>query len=110
MESENCQTEGRIKDSLRENSEENSESGEVGLELVGTGCINQNKATRNFQNVVDLLQLRKQQEEQLGLSMLGEVNREEQVVIMYPYDQRTGQEIIVIPTEWLEKKIASTDI
>ena len=42
--------------------------------------------------------------------MLGEVNREEQVGIKYRYDQRTGQEIIVIPTEWLEKNIASTEI
>ena len=41
--------------------------------------------------------------------MLGEVNGEEQVGIKYRYDQRTGQEIIVIPSEWLETNVASTD-
>ena len=37
--------------------------------------------------------------------MLGE----EQVGIKYRYDERTGQEIIVIPSEWLETNVASTD-
>ena len=76
---------------------------------MGTGCSNQNEALRNFQNVVDLLQLSKEQEKQLSLSMLGEVNREEKVGIKYRYDQRTEQEIIVIPNEWLEINIASKE-
>ena len=59
VERENGQTDGRIKDSLRENSEVNSERRQVGSELVGTGCSNQNKATRNLQNVEYLLQLSK---------------------------------------------------
>ena len=42
--------------------------------------------------------------------MLGEVNGEEQIGIKYRYDQRTGQEIIVIPIEWLETNVASTDL
>ena len=40
--------------------------------------------------------------------MLG-VNREEQVGVKYRYDQRTGQEVIVIPSDWLETNIASTE-
>ena len=40
--------------------------------------------------------------------MLGEVNREEQVVVSYRYDQRTGQEIIVIPSERIETHFTST--
>ena len=58
--------------------------------------------------MIDLLQLSEEKTEQLGLSMLGEVNREEQAAIKYRYDQGTGQEIIVIPSEWLEKNFAST--
>ena len=76
---------------------------------MGTGCSSQDEAKRKFQNVVDLLQLSEEQAEQLDLSMLGEVNEEEQVGIKYQYDQRTGQEIIVIPSEWLETNFASTD-
>ena len=64
---------------------------------------------RKFQNVVDLLQVSEEQAEQLDLSMLGEVNGEEQVGIKYRYDERTGQEIIAIPKEWLETNVASTD-
>ena len=41
--------------------------------------------------------------------MLGEENREEDVGIKYRNDQRTGQKIIVIPSEWLETNIASTE-
>ena len=76
---------------------------------MGTECSSQDEATRNFQNVVDLLQLSEEQAEQLDLSMLGEVNGEEQISIKYRYDQRKGQEIIVIPNEWLETNVASTD-
>ena len=108
-ESEKSQAEGRIKYSLNENSDESSELREVGSDLVGTGCKSQDEAMRKFQNVVDLLQLSEEQAEQLGLSMLGEVNGEEQVGIKYRYDQRTGQEIIVIPSEWIETNVASTD-
>ena len=61
--------------------------------------------SENLQNVIDLLQLSEEQAEQLGLSMLGE----EQVGIKYRYDERTGQEIIVIPSEWLKTNIASTE-
>ena len=107
-ESEKSQAEGRIKYSLNENSDGISELSEVGLDLVATGCSSQDEAMRKFQNVVDLLQLSEEQAEQLGLSMLGEVNGEEQVGIKYRYDQRTGQEIIVIPSEWLEANVAST--
>ena len=64
---------------------------------------------KNFQNVVDWLQLCEEQAKELGLSMLGEVDKEEQVGIKYRYDQRTGQEIIAILREWLETKIASTE-
>ena len=64
---------------------------------------------RNLQNVVNWLHLSEEHVEQLGLSMLGEVSREEQVGIKYRYDQRTGQEIIVIPSEWLETNIVSTE-
>ena len=109
VESENGQAEGRIKDSLSETSDENSELSEVGSDLVGAGCKSQDEAKRKFQNVVDLLQLSEEQAEQLDLSMLGEVNREEQIGIKYRYDQRTGQEIIVIPIEWLQTNVASTD-
>ena len=42
---------------------------------------------RNFQSVIDLLQLNAEQAEKLSLCMLGEVNREEQVGIGYRYDQ-----------------------
>ena len=104
-ESEKSQAEGRIKYSLNENSDGISELSEVGLDLVATGCSSQVEAMRKFQNVVDLLQLSEEQAEQLSLSMFGE----EQVGIKYRYDQRTGQEIIVIPSEWLETNIASTD-
>ena len=41
--------------------------------------------------------------------MLEQVNREEQLGIKYRYDQRTGQEILVIPSDWLETNIASTE-
>ena len=68
----------------------------------------QNEAMRNFQNVIDLIQLSEEQAEHLGLSLMGELNGEEQVAITYRYDQRTGQEIIVIPSEWLEEKFIST--
>ena len=64
---------------------------------------------RNFENAADLLQLSEEQAEPLGLSMLGEVNREEQVGIKYRYNQRTGQEVIVIPGEWLKENITSTE-
>ena len=40
---------------------------------------------------------------------MGEVNREEQVGIKYRYDRRTGQEKIVIPSEWLQTNNASTE-
>ena len=59
--------------------------------------------------VVKLLRLSKEQAEQLELSILGEVNREEQLSIKYRYDQRSGQEIIVMPSEWLETNNASTE-
>ena len=108
-ESEKSQAEGRIKYSLNENSDENSELNGVCSDLVGTGCSSQDGAMRKFQKVMDLLQLSEEQAEQLGLSMLGEVNGEEQVGIKYRYDQRTGQQIIVIPSEWLETNVASTD-
>ena len=109
-ESGNGQAKGRIKDSLSETSEEDSELSEVGSDLVGAGCNSQDEAMReNLQNVIDLLQLSEEQAEQLGLSMLGEVNGEEQKGIKYRYDERTGQEIIVIPSEWLETNIASTE-
>ena len=104
-ESEKSQAEGRIKYSLNENSDGISELSEVGLDLVATGCSSQDEAMRKFQNVVDLLQLSEEQAEQLSLSMFGE----EQVGIKYRYDERTGQEIIVIPSEWLETNIASTE-
>ena len=104
-ESEKTQAEGRIKYSLNKNSDENSELSEVGSELKKTGCNSQDEAMRKFQNAIDLLQLSEEQAEQLGLSMLGE----EQVGIKYRYDERTGQEIIVIPSEWLETNIASTE-
>ena len=110
VESENGQAGGRMNASLSENSEEHFELCEVGSELVRTGCSNQDKAMRNFQNVVDLLQLSGEQAEQLGLSMLGELNGEKRVGIMYRNDQRTRQEIIVIPSEWLETNIPSTEI
>ena len=108
-ESEKSQAEGRIKYSLNENSDENSELSEVGSDLVGTGCKSQDEAMRKFQNVVDFSEMSEKQAEQLDLSILGEVNGEEQVDIKYRYDQRTGQEIIVIPSEWLEANVASTD-
>ena len=41
--------------------------------------------------MVELLQLSEEQAEQFRLSMLGKVNREEQVSIEYPYDQRTDR-------------------
>ena len=110
LESEKGPAKGRIKDFLGENSDEDFERSEVGSELVGTGCSSQDEAMRKFQNVVDLLQLSKEQAEQLSLSMLGEENREEKVGIKYRYDQRTAQEIIVIPSEWLEANVASTDL
>ena len=75
-----------------------------------TGCSNQNEAMRNLQNVIDLLQLRKEQAEQLCLSLFGEVNMEEQVGLKYRYDQCSGQEIIVIPREALQTNNASTTI
>ena len=73
-----------------------------------TGCTSQVEAMRNFQNVVDFLPLSEDQAEQLRLIMLGEVNRVEQVGNKYWYDQKTGQEIIAIPCEWLKTNIAST--
>ena len=109
LESEKGQAEGGIKDSLSENSEEDFKLSEVGLELVRKRCSKQDKAKRNFQNVVDLLQLSEEQAEHLSLIMLGEVNREVQVGIKYRYDQRTGQETIVIPSERLETNIVSTE-
>ena len=109
VKSENGRTEGRIKDFISENSEENFELSEVGSELVRTGCSNQEEAMRNFQKVVEMLQLSGEPAEHLRLSMLGEVNREEQVGFNYRCDQRTGQEPIVIPSEGLEPKNASTE-
>ena len=91
LESEKGPAKGRIKEFLGENSDDDFERSEVGSELVGTGCSNQNEALRNFQNVVDLLQMSKEQAEQLSLRMLGEVNREEKVGTKYRYDQRTEQ-------------------
>ena len=41
--------------------------------------------------------------------MFGQVNREVQVGFKYRYDERTGQEINVIPSEWLETSNASTE-
>ena len=102
MESENGRAQGRIKDSLSENSEENFELSEQGLDLVSS----QDEALRNFQNVIELLQLDEEQAKQLGLSLLGEVNREEQVGAKYQYNQ-IRQEIIVIPSEWFETNIVS---
>ena len=61
------------------------------------------------QNLIDLQQLSGEKAVQLGLSMLGEVNREKQVGFMYRKDQRTKQEIILITGEWLEKNIASKE-
>ena len=107
-ESENGRAEGRIKDSLSENSEL-SELSEVDSELVRTGCSNQDEAMKNFQDVIDLLKVSEAQVEQFGLSMLGEVSREEDVGIKYRNDQKTGQKITVIPSEWLETNIASTE-
>ena len=73
---------------------------------MGTECSSQDEAMReNLQNVIESLQLSEEQAEQLDLSMLGE----EQVGIKYRYNQRTRQEIIVIPSEWLETNIASTE-
>ena len=109
LENENGFAEGRIRDSLSENSEENFELFEGDSELVITVCRRQDEAMKNFQNVIDMLHLSEEQAEQLGLSLMGEVNREEQVGIRYRLDQRTGQETIVIPIEWLEAKIVSTD-
>ena len=48
-----------------------------------TGCSNPNEAMNIFHNAVHLLQLIEEQAEQLALSMLGEVNREEQVGVRY---------------------------
>ena len=53
----------------------------MGSELVRTRCSSHDEARRNFQNVIDLLQLTEEQAEQIGLNMLGESNREEQVGI-----------------------------
>ena len=78
-ESENGQTGGRMKDSLSENSEENFEFSGVGSELLRTKYGNQDETMRSLQNVPDLLNLSEQQAEQFSLSILGEVNREEQV-------------------------------
>ena len=94
--SENCQAEGRIKYSYSENSKDYFELSETSSELVKTGFSNLDEAMRNFQSVIDLLQLSREQAEQLYLSMLGEVNREEQADIKYRYDQRSGQEMLVI--------------
>ena len=106
LERENGQAEGRIKDSLSENSEEIFE---FGSELVRTGCSNQDEAMGKFQNVIVLIQLSELQAEQLSLSMLGEENRQEQVGIRYLHDQRSGQEINANPSKWLETNIASTE-
>ena len=103
--SENGQAKGRIKDSLSGYSKEKFELSENGSELKKTGCSSQDEAMRKFRNVIDLLPLSEEQAEQLGLSMLGA----EQVGIKYRYDEKTGQEIIVIPSEWLETNVASTD-
>ena len=100
-ESKNGQAGGRIKSALSGNSEENFEPIGVGSELMKTVCSNQDEAMRNLQNVINLLQLSAEQSERLGLSMSGEENREEQLGIKYRYDQRTGEEKIVIPSEWL---------
>ena len=71
-----------MKDSLSEKSED-FEPSEVGSKLVRTGCSNQAATVWNFQNVIDLLQLKEEQAEQLDLGMVGEVNREGQVGIKY---------------------------
>ena len=84
------------------------EFNKVGFELVRTRCSYQDEAMMNFQNVLDLQQLSEEQAEKLVLSMLGELNREEQVGIKYRYDQRTRKELILIPREWIETNIAST--
>ena len=73
-----------------------------------TRCGDQGEAMRNFLNVIDLPQLNEEQAEHLCLSMLGEVNREEQVGIKCRYDQRTGQKLTMIPSEWLETNMVST--
>ena len=99
----------RIKDSIKDNSEEGYEFSETGSELVRTRCSNQDEAMRNLQNLIDLQQLSEEQAEQLCLSILGEVNREEKVGIKYWYDHRTGQEIIVSPCEWLDTNLASIE-
>ena len=70
---------------------------------------NKNEALRNFQNVVDLLQLSEEQAEQLGLSIWGKVKKEQQIGIKYRYDQKTGQEKIVIPSDGLRTNIFSTE-
>ena len=59
--------------------------------------------------MIDLLQLSEEQAEQLGLSMLGKVKTEQQVGTKYRCDQKTGQEKIVIPSEWLKTNLASTE-
>ena len=85
------------------------EFNKVGLELLRTRCSYQEEAMMNFQNVIDLQQLSEEQAEKLVLSMLGELNREEQVGIKYRYDQRTRKELILIPRGWIETNISSTE-
>ena len=99
LKNEEVQAESRIK----------KEFGEVCSELGRTVCSKRDEAMRNFQNVVDLVQLSEEQALQLCMSILGEVNSEEKVGIKYRYDQRNGQEIFVIPSEWLETNFASTE-
>ena len=83
VESENVPAEGRIKDFLSQNLERNFKLSDIGSHLVRKGRSNQDEAMRNFQNAIDLLHLDEEQVEQLGLGMLGEVNREQQVGMKY---------------------------
>ena len=45
------------------------------------------------------LQLNHEQAEQLNVSMLGEISKEDKVVIKYMVEETTGQEVIVLLTE-----------
>ena len=67
-ESKKSQAEVRLKDANSSaNSEKNFELSEVGSKSVRTEGSNK-EALRNFQNVIDLLQLSEEQAQQLGLS------------------------------------------
>ena len=87
----------------------NIELSEINSELERKVCSDQERNMRNYQNVIYLLKLSEEQAEHLGVNMLGDAIREEQLGIKYRSDQRTGQRIIEIPSEWSETNIASTE-